>query len=94
MIVVEENEKWDTIRLLDVMWLTNLHEEDIYMLYKSQMLFAVEDMDQALQFIRVIRTCFAFAIHVGVNLKEKSKEMLKLEDSKMIFEELGPTGSL
>ena len=59
------------------MWLLNLSEEDIYILYKIEVFFELNDMDQALQFIRVIRLCFAYEIHASVNWKDKMKKFEK-----------------
>ncbi|KAD2805358.1 hypothetical protein E3N88_38735 [Mikania micrantha] len=53
MVQCKEN-TWDTIRIFDPMWLTNLSLEDVKTLYRCQILFEIGDMEQALQFKRVI----------------------------------------
>jgi hypothetical protein len=68
VIVLKDNR---VIRVFDPMWLINLSEEDIRCLYYNQILFNTEDIEQALQFQRVIRICFAFNIHAGDNARKK-----------------------
>ena len=67
VIVLDVDGNWETIRILDPMWLTNLSEDDVYTLYKCQIFFDVRDMDQALRYMRVIRVCFAHKIHAGIS---------------------------
>ncbi|KAI3819500.1 hypothetical protein L1987_13340 [Smallanthus sonchifolius] len=73
VIVLCKEGSWETIRVFDPLWLTNLSEQDVTTLYKCQPFFEVEDIDQALQYVKVIRICFAFNIHAGVNWKTRSK---------------------
>jgi len=77
VIVLDRDGSWETIRVFDPMWLTNLSRDDIYTLYKCQIFFQEEDALQALQYHRVIRLCFAYDVHNGVNWKEKQKEIDK-----------------
>ncbi|KAI3814239.1 hypothetical protein L1987_18989 [Smallanthus sonchifolius] len=77
VIVLCKEGSWETIRVFDPLWLTNLSEQDVTTLYKCQPFFEVADIDQALQYVKVIRICFAFDIHAGVNWKTRTKEMLK-----------------
>ena len=74
VIALLEKDKWDMIRIFDPMWLTNLSREDIATLYKSEILYAKEDRDQALMYRNVIRICFAFDIHAGTDWKEQQKK--------------------
>ncbi|KAI3814012.1 hypothetical protein L1987_18751 [Smallanthus sonchifolius] len=67
VIVLCKEGSWETIRVFDPLWLTNLSEQDVTTLYKYQPFFEVADIDQALQYVKVIRICFAFDIHAGVN---------------------------
>ena len=72
VIVLHEEEKqnWRTIRVLEPMWLLNLHDDDIYELYKSPILYNPEDAKQAQQFQRCVRICFAKKISVGCDYKK------------------------
>ncbi|KAD4180177.1 hypothetical protein E3N88_28768 [Mikania micrantha] len=48
VIVLCKESAWDTIRIFDPMWLTNLSLEDVKTLYRCQIFFDVGDMEQAL----------------------------------------------
>ncbi|KAK9053345.1 hypothetical protein SSX86_029978 [Deinandra increscens subsp. villosa] len=65
VVVVKEQNK--VIRLYHPMWLINLSKDDIDKLYHNNILYKAEHAEQALQFQRVIRVCFAFGIHAGNN---------------------------
>ena len=67
VIVLYEDGEWTDIRVFDPMWLTNLSRDDVYTLYKNQIMFKEEEMLQALQYHRVIRICFAYDLHNGVD---------------------------
>jgi len=75
VIVLEKPSGWETIRVFDPMWLTNLSQEDVYTLYKCHIFFKLDVMPQALQYINVIRLCFAYDIHAGINWKKRFKEL-------------------
>ncbi|KAI3754649.1 hypothetical protein L1987_54436 [Smallanthus sonchifolius] len=79
VIVLDKGDDWETIRVYDPMWLTNLSERDVYTLYKRPIFSDIWDMEQALQFQRVIEVCFAYEIHAGVSWKEKTKEFLRTD---------------
>ncbi|KAD3336922.1 hypothetical protein E3N88_32442 [Mikania micrantha] len=77
VIVWCKEDTWDTVRIFDPMWLTNLPLEDVKTLYRCHIFFDVGDMEQALQFMRVIRLCFTFDMHAGSNWKSLSEKFLK-----------------
>ncbi|KAC9313696.1 hypothetical protein E3N88_46000 [Mikania micrantha] len=83
VIVLCQDGKWDTIRVFDPMWLTNLYEEDVKIPYRCQIFFDLGDMEQALQYMRVIRICFGFDIHAGSDWKALSQKFLKTEAVKV-----------
>ncbi|KAD5960922.1 hypothetical protein E3N88_12395 [Mikania micrantha] len=84
VIVLCKDKKWETVRIFDPMWLTNLSQKDVQALFRNQIFFDVPDMVQALQFMRVIRLCSIFKIHAGADWKAISAKYFKKEASKTL----------
>ncbi|MFS7904742.1 hypothetical protein Hanom_Chr01g00039601 [Helianthus anomalus] len=63
MIVLCNNGNWRTIRILDPMWIVNMLQKDIEMLFYNKIYYPVEDMVQAMQYQQVIKVCYAYDIH-------------------------------
>lgn len=63
VIVVGDDDQWESIRVFDPMWLRNLSKDDIRTLCCFPMFFDVQDMDQAMLFVNVVRTCYLLDIH-------------------------------
>ncbi|KAD5507936.1 hypothetical protein E3N88_15639 [Mikania micrantha] len=82
VIVLCKDKKWETVRIFDPMWLTNLSHKDVQALFRNQIFFDVPDMVQALQFMRVIRLCSIFKIHAGADWKAISEKYFKKDTSK------------
>ncbi|KAD0254409.1 hypothetical protein E3N88_44555 [Mikania micrantha] len=82
VIVLCKDKKWETVRIFDPMWLTNLSQKDVQALFRNQIFFDVPDMVQALQFMRVIRLCSIFKIHAGADWKAISAKYFKKDTSK------------
>ncbi|KAD4385807.1 hypothetical protein E3N88_25976 [Mikania micrantha] len=82
VIVLCKDKKWETVRIFDPMWLTNLSHKDVQALFRNQIFFDVPDMVQALQFMRVIRLYSIFKIHAGVDWKAISEKYFKKDTSK------------
>ncbi|MFS7996926.1 hypothetical protein Hanom_Chr12g01135711 [Helianthus anomalus] len=64
------------------MWLVNLSKKDVKCLYFMKIWYDVADKTQAMQYQRVISTCYAHDIHLGRMWKTKwcvleRKEFLK-----------------
>ncbi|KAD3336934.1 hypothetical protein E3N88_32454 [Mikania micrantha] len=69
LIVLCKDNKWDTVRIFDPMWLTNLSHNDVKALCRCQIFFEVSDMEQALQLV--------FGIHAGSDWKAISDKYFK-----------------
>ncbi|KAD3337443.1 hypothetical protein E3N88_32963 [Mikania micrantha] len=82
VIVLCKDKKWETVRIFEPMWLTNLSHKDVQELFRHQIFFDVQDMVQALQFIRVIRLCSIFKIHAGAGWKAITEKYFKKDTSK------------
>ncbi|KAD3067091.1 hypothetical protein E3N88_34971 [Mikania micrantha] len=82
VIVLCKDKQWETVRIFDPMWLTNLSHKDVQALFRNQIFFDVPDMVQALQFMRVIRLCSIFKIHAGADWKAISEKYFKKDTSK------------
>ncbi|KAL8230223.1 hypothetical protein R6Q57_000001 [Mikania cordata] len=82
VMVLCKDKKWETERIFDPMWLTNLSHSDVKDLYRHQIFFDVQDMEQALQFMRVIRIWIVFRIHAGEDWKAISDKHFKKDASK------------
>ncbi|KAL8257365.1 hypothetical protein R6Q59_029406 [Mikania micrantha] len=82
VIVLCKDKKWETIRIFEPMWLTNLSHTDVQALFRHQIFFDVQDMVQALQFMRVIRLCSIFKIHAGADWKDISAKYFKKDASR------------
>ncbi|KAD3640039.1 hypothetical protein E3N88_29262 [Mikania micrantha] len=82
VIVLCKDKQWETVRIFDPMWLTNLSHKDVQALFRHQIFFDVQDMVQALQFMRVIRLCSIFKIHAGADWKAISEKYFKKDTSK------------
>ncbi|MFS7962182.1 hypothetical protein Hanom_Chr08g00723661 [Helianthus anomalus] len=54
-----------TIWVCDPMWLVNMSDKDIEIIFFNKIFYAKEDREQAMQFQRVVRICFAYEIHFG-----------------------------
>ncbi|KAD5802641.1 hypothetical protein E3N88_14001 [Mikania micrantha] len=52
------------------------------LLRRFQIFFEVADMEQALQFMTVIRICIVFGIHVGTDWKAISDKYFKKDAEK------------
>ncbi|KAD5802704.1 hypothetical protein E3N88_14064 [Mikania micrantha] len=49
VIVLCKENTWDSVRIFDPMWLTNLSSEDVKTLYKCQIFFEIGDMEEILE---------------------------------------------
>ena len=65
MIVLAENGRWRTIKILDPIWLMNMSKSDIEALFLNKLLYRPEDYDLAKQFIDMVEVCYAYDIHAG-----------------------------
>ncbi|KAL8239559.1 hypothetical protein R6Q59_016126 [Mikania micrantha] len=54
VIVLCKDKNWETVRIFEPMWLTKLSHKDVIALYRHQIFFDLQDMEHALQFMRVI----------------------------------------
>ncbi|KAD5802348.1 hypothetical protein E3N88_13708 [Mikania micrantha] len=59
------------------MWLTNLSHSNVKALYIHKIFFDAEDLELALQFMRVLRICMVFRIHAGTDWKAISDKYFK-----------------
>ncbi|KAL8205514.1 hypothetical protein R6Q57_009065, partial [Mikania cordata] len=81
VIVLCKDKQWDTARIFEPMWLTNLSHKDVLALHRHQIFFDVQDMEQALQFSRFIRMCACLRVHAGSDWKEISTKLKKKDTS-------------
>ncbi|KAD6118944.1 hypothetical protein E3N88_10215 [Mikania micrantha] len=77
VIVLCKDKQWETVTIFEPMWLTNLSHKDVIALYRHQIFFDVQDMEQALQFMRVIRICICLKVHAGADWKAISAKYFK-----------------
>ncbi|KAD7477050.1 hypothetical protein E3N88_00186 [Mikania micrantha] len=82
VIVLCKDKKWDTELIFDPMWLTNLSHSDVNILYLHHIFFDVKDMEQALQFMRVIMIHMVFRIYAGSDWKAISDKYFKKDTAK------------
>ncbi|MFS7894251.1 hypothetical protein Hanom_Chr00s001439g01682491 [Helianthus anomalus] len=82
VIVLCEEKVWRTILIYDPMWIVNMSEKDIEIVFFNHSYFDHKDIEQALQFQCVVRICFAYSIYVGSKLETKWRKLEEKERSK------------
>ncbi|MFS8001492.1 hypothetical protein Hanom_Chr13g01190991 [Helianthus anomalus] len=73
---------WRTIKILDPMWLVNLSEKDIELLYYNKNYYQVPDIIQVMQYQNLIRVCYAYEVNSGKMWNTKWRELKRKEFTK------------
>ena len=74
VIVLSENGKWRTIKILDPIWLVNMSKSDIEALFLNKLNYRPEDFDLAKPFIDMVEMCYAYEVNAGSKWTTKWKE--------------------
>jgi len=74
VIVLSENGKWRTIKILDTIWLVNMSKSDIEALFLNKLNYRPENFDLVKPFIDMVEMCYAYEVNAGSEWTTKWKE--------------------